>query len=1145
VPRMETALTARGRIRSLLLALAACLTALGCLAAAQASATLTPGDVVIYRVGNGGSLGSSAVPVFFDEYDGTGKLVESIALPTTTSAPNHRLTASGSGSSEGLLTLSANGEYLIATGYDAAVGTSKVAETANPGTARTLARVSAGGEVNTTTALTDAGNENNARGATSNDGKEFWWSGAGKKTTGGVHYATLGATTSTLMSTSEENARAVAIFGGQLYASADPTKEGNSISTVGAGLPTAATTTTNLPFATAPSEPYAFSMVTLGLGSAPDTMYVADNGAGAIVKYGLVSGKWVKQGSVAVSAVTGVTADDTNGTVTIYATTSGASGEGGILYKITDASGVGGTLAGSATQIATAPSGEAFRGVAFTPGTTFGSGGTPPPPAPTITPAESALPAAIGDPTNPTLSLKVSDEGVEPGELTVTASSSNTSVAPTVEVSGSGATRTLTVTPGSTVGHSTITLTVKAPEGGEASTTIDYGLSANQGDASDRYYAGAGNGSTAIDVGGGYMVVGDDENNILRLYHERSSGEPVKTFDFTKSLPNGAAEIDIESSARSGNTLYWLGSMANKNSGNPEPARDIVFAATITGSGANTELTYLGSYKHLREDIVEWDEANGNPLGLANSAAAGKEPKQTDGFNAEGLEFAPGSTSTAYIAFRAPLEPPNNRNDALLIPVTNFSSLVTNGNPGSTKATFGSALQWDLGDLGLRELRRNAAGEYLAIAGSPDASNSSFALYEWDGNPADQPVLVKTPLPPVDEGAWEDIVSVPEPIADGSTVELLEDNGDSVWYADGLTSKTGMPGPLQKDIGRVFAISLPAPPPPAAPGTPQLSAGSTPNQGEFTLSWEASSTAGVTYTLQHENAEGGWSTVASGLTATEFAFTSGNPEAEGTWAYRVIATGSGGESEPSAASSPVVVDRTPPSIEIDCPASVDVGQSASATVTASDAQSGLASDPSGTVGIDTSKAGPVTIERTATDNVGLSTTASCTTQVVHSQVITGTVKGKLVVKSGQAVELAPGAVAKAVEVQSGGALDVNGATTKAIKSSGATVLRICGSTVEGAVKITGSSGQVVLGDGEGCAAGKFAHGVVLAGDTGGQKVIGETIGGKLSVTGGEGGTTVTGNTIAKTLLVTGNSGEVTDAPNTVAGHSKVQSRRAH
>jgi hypothetical protein len=1199
--------------------------------AEASAASLTPGDVVVYRVGNGGTLGGSAVPVFFDEYDSTGKLVESIALPTAASGSNHRLTASGSASSEGLLTLSSNGQYLMATGYDAAVGTAKVGETLSASTPRTVARVSASGEIDTSTALTDFGNGNNPRGATSTDGTNIWVGGAGKSTTGGVHYAKLGASTSTLMSTTDTNARAVAIFGGQLYTSADPTKESNSISTVGSGTPTTGgQTTANLPFATAPTQPYAFSLVTLGVGPGVDTMYVADNSAGAVVKYGLSGGKWVKEGSVAVTAVTGVTADDINGTVTVYATTSGASGEGGLLYKIADTSGVGGTLSGSATQIATAPSGEAFRGVAFTPGTTFGSGGTPPPPEPAIAPDQTALPAAIGDPTNPALGLKVSEEGIEPNELTVTASSSNTSVAPSAEVSGTGASRTLTVTPGATAGHSTITLTVKDATGGEASTTVDYGLSANQGDESDRYYAGAGNGSTAIDVGGGYMIVGDDEGNVLRLYHERSSGEPAKTFDFTKVLPVGTSEADIEASAKVGNTLYWMGSLSNKKSGKLAPEHDIVFAATISGSGASTELTYLGSYTHLREDMVAWDEANGDPLGLAASTASGLPSNEADGFNAEGLEFAAGSSEEAYVAFRAPLQPPGDRKDALLIPVANFASLVTHGNPGSTRATFGNPLEWNLGGLALRELRRNADGEFLAIAGTSTDANSQFGLYAWDGNAADQPVLTETGLSSVAEGAWEDIVSVPDPIANGSTVELLEDNGESVWYADGLTSKTGMPAPLQKDIGRVFTISLPGV---AAPGAPQLSVGSTPNQGAFTLAWDPSSTTNVTYTLQHENAEGGWSDVASGLTSAEYTLTSGAPEAEGTWSYRAIAVHGAGESEPSAASSAIVVDRTPPgspnvgadrepdfagdggwyedsvtiafaagsdpalpdgssgsgvdpstvpaavtfdtdgfheaaglesdfagnrsaeaalgvqvdasapTLEVSCPASVNIGQSASATVTAADGQSGLASDPSGTVPIDTSKAGTVTTERTATDNVGHSTSASCTTQVGHSKVIAGAVKGKLVVKAGESVELTPTAKANGVEVQSGGELDVNGASTKAVKASGANSISLCGATVSGGLKIVGTSGSVVIGDGESCAGSKFAHGGVLQGNTGGQKVIGNTFAARLSVTGGSGGTVVTGNSVGKALTVTGNSGEVIDTPNTVAGRSKLQGKR--
>jgi hypothetical protein len=1235
VPRTHAVTRDRRSLRPKLSAVVALVAAIVLVLAAQASAALTPGDVVVYRVGTGsGALSSAAFPVFLNEYEPNGTLVESIALPTSTSGSNKPLLASGSGSSEGLLTLSANGEYLLAPGYDAAVGTAKISETSDTSVPRTVGRVSASGAVDTSTALTDVGNANNPRGATSSDGKTLYWSGAGKSTSGGVHVATLGASTSTLLSSSDTNARAVEIYNGQLYTSSDPTKEGIDIATVGTGLPTTGgQATTNLPFATAPSEPYAFSLLTLGLGSAPDTMYVADNSAGAIVKFGLVSGKWTKEGSVAVSAVTGVTANDVAGIVTIFATTSGSSGEGGVLYKITDSSGVNGTLTGNATQIATAPANESFRGVAFAPGTTIGSGGgTPPPPAPTISTSESSLPAALEDPTNPTLGVKVADEGVAPEELSVKVHSSNTSVAPEagISVSGSGAQRTLTVTPGA-VGDSTITLTVEAPGGGSSSTTVGYGVSAYRDDASDRYYAGAGNASSAIDVGDGYMVLADDESNVLRLYHERSSGEPVKTFDFTKLLPVGTGEIDIESAARAGNTLYWMGSLSNSKKGKAEPDRDIVFAATLSGSGASSELTYLGSYMHLREDLIAWDETNGNPLGFKASTEEGVASNETGGFNAEGLEFAAGSTSTAYVAFRAPQEPPNDRSKALLVPVTNFSSLVTAGNPGSTKATFGSALQWSFGGLGIREIRKNADNEYLVIAGTPDDSNSSFGLYKWDGNPADRPVLTDTPLSAVAEGAWEDIVTVSDPLVSGSSVELLEDNGDSDWYADGLTSKTGMPSGLQKDLGRVFTVELAAP---ATPGTPQLSTGSTPNDnGLFTLSWQPSaSLPGLTYTLQHESASGGWSTVASGLTSAEYAFTAGSPEGEGTWTYRVIASAEGSESTPSPSSSAVVVDesapnaptasadRAPdfagnggwykdsvtvsfstngdpalsdgsagsgvnpvtlpaaqtfstdgaheasgavadfagnisasssltvqvdvsaPSLAIECPATATVGQAGvHATVTAADGQSGLAVDPSGTVPIDTSKAGPVTIERTASDNVGHSTTSSCTTDVENTQTISGSLKKKLVVKSGESVELTSTAKAKAIEVQAGGALDVEGASTGGIKASGASEIWICAATVSGASKITGTSGSLVIGDGAGCAGSSFKSGLTVSANSGTVCVVADQIGAKLTVTNDTGSaTTVTHNTVGKALTVTGNSPTVIDTPNSVKGKTKVQ-----
>src|SRR6202012_2685443 len=150
-------------------------------------------------------------------------------------------------SSEGGLTLSANGADLVATGYDAAVGASGLSSSPAAPTPRTVATVDASGTVNSSTALTDFADGNNPRSAVSNDGSEFWVAGAA----GGVRYATLGATTSTsLVARTFNNQRQLQIVDGQLYTSADPTKAAVTVATVGSGLPTSGTNAvTNLPFA--------------------------------------------------------------------------------------------------------------------------------------------------------------------------------------------------------------------------------------------------------------------------------------------------------------------------------------------------------------------------------------------------------------------------------------------------------------------------------------------------------------------------------------------------------------------------------------------------------------------------------------------------------------------------------------------------------------------------------------------------------------------------------------------------------------------------------------------------------------------------------------------------------------------------------
>src|SRR5262249_16635247 len=160
-----------------------------------------------------------------------------------------------------------------------------------------------------------------------------------------------------------------------------------------------------------------------------------------------------------------------------------------------------------------------------------------------------------------------------------------------------------------------------------------------------------------------------------------AGGAPTKTWDFTGTI--GAGSIDIEAAAQLGDTIYWTGSMGNNSSGEVKPQRSTLFATQVTGSGPSTELTLVGQYKNLPTDRIAWDNANGAQFGFAAGAADGQIPKEINGFNVEGMEF--GSGGTAYVGFRAPLLPTSDRHLALVVPVTNLTTLVTGGGP----ATFG------------------------------------------------------------------------------------------------------------------------------------------------------------------------------------------------------------------------------------------------------------------------------------------------------------------------------------------------------------------------------------------------------------------------------------------------------------------------
>ncbi|ACU76284.1 hypothetical protein Caci_7459 [Catenulispora acidiphila DSM 44928] len=777
---------------------------------AAASSVFTAGDIVVYRVGDGStSLSDKAAPVFLDEYSPAGSLVRSVALPTGDNGAAHEVTASGSATSEGELTLSADGRYLLVPGYHQAVGTSSVSSTDDV----TLARVGADGGVDTSTVLKGFADGNNVRGATSTDGTGIWVSGAA-----GIGYATLGASTYTQLT--GDNVRQVQVVGGRLYTTSNKSNVG--VSTVGTGTPTTSgQSVANLPGSPESSgDPYNAVLLNLSGGSAADTMYVSDNSAGKIEKFSLANGSWKAEGSKSLSNVVDLTGSVVGGKAVLYATGSGSSGTSGTLSTLTDSAGVGASLSGSVTTLATAPSKQAFRGIALAPTAGGGTGPTSPSTAPTSTPASTppstpastpsgsktptlaaslaTLLGAVGNTNNPAATLTIGDAYYGASAVTLTAKSSSTSVVPSsgLVFSGTGPTRTLAVTPAK-AGYATLTVTATAPDGNTATGTIAYAASiADASDPAADYYSGIGNASVMIDAGGGYFLIGDDETNVLYLYQQGVT-TPIKTFDFTAILPDGTDAVDIEAGARVGNRIYWSGSMSNSGSaGNLEPATDTLFATDIAGSGASTNLTYVGAYTNLRADMVAWDKANGNTLGLAASAAEGQGSKDPAGFNIEGMEFAPSSTSTAYFAFRAPQESPSNRTKALIVPATNVDQLVTGA---ASKATFGNAIQMDLGGLGIRDIRKNADNQYVIVSGTADGSNNAAALYSWDGVATDAPAKDALTMPTsAASGAWEIIGNVPDPLVSGSPLSMAQDDGDVVWYNDGKTSKDGLTAQYMK-----------------------------------------------------------------------------------------------------------------------------------------------------------------------------------------------------------------------------------------------------------------------------------------------------------------------------------------------------------
>ncbi len=327
----------------------------------------TPGNLVVVRVGDGGTLSPDAVPVSLDEFTTSGTRVRSLALPTTPSGAHRAFVLGGSSTTEGHLSRSVDGRFLTLGGYDAPPGTEFVASTVTSFAARVAARVDSAGSIDTTTAITDAYNAGSIRSVVSVDGTAFWV-GAGNN---GIRFVPLGGSATTLVNDTGSprmtNTRVLRIFENRLYASSAQNFL-NGISVIGTGLPTSGgggnTVLEGFGATSSGASPGGWVFFT------PELLYIADDsavaGVGGLQRWESFLGGWF-QASHHTSGIPETTRIrfmtgrlSPSGHPELFATATGLAGS--FLLRILDDA-----QSPSFSVLATAPPGMAFKGVEFAP----------------------------------------------------------------------------------------------------------------------------------------------------------------------------------------------------------------------------------------------------------------------------------------------------------------------------------------------------------------------------------------------------------------------------------------------------------------------------------------------------------------------------------------------------------------------------------------------------------------------------------------------------------------------------------------------------------------------------------------------------------------------------------------------------------
>lgn len=332
-------------------------------------------------------------------------------------------------------------------------------------------------------------------------------------------------------------------------------------------------------------------------------------------------------------------------------------------------------------------------------------------------------------------------------------------------------------------GVANVILRVADSSGNTTEVSLQYGATNLPISAINNFHQGTADASAGVALSPDTMLVADDADQRLSIYQRTQSGLPLAVFDVTDSiglevLTDGSIPpVVIEAATSVGNRQYWLGSHSNTDRGNDQINSYHLFATETNGTDETTQLSFVGAYDGLFGVMEDWSEKHN--YNFKQAREDGERSTNRGGFKIEGFAISPDG-QTAFIGLRTPLVPPGDRRNALVVPISNFTTWFNNGRVQNNPA-FGNPILFDLQGLGIRAMECNTNG-CVIVAGAID-DEEKFALYTWSGNPEEAPILRNVDL----EGLHpESVILNPEDtLQSGTTIQLVSDSDGIDWYRAG------------------------------------------------------------------------------------------------------------------------------------------------------------------------------------------------------------------------------------------------------------------------------------------------------------------------------------------------------------------------